>query len=174
MHIFILHNIWGITIFSELQILSKLVRFLTFLNLELNVSNFFSGCFFVLLCFVFPVRFGHTPLSWETVLRTKRFHWDPGGGAALPGSHSCLCGWSHLGYFALGKFSLLPSFLSASARHMRKERRYGGVGVGVCGVCIFNPGTQEADGGRSLWMWPQLGLHGEFQGSQDYRETLSK
>ena len=32
---------------------------------------------------------------------------------------------------------------------------------------IFNPSTQEAEAGGSLWFWGQPGLHTEFQDSQD-------
>ena len=35
---------------------------------------------------------------------------------------------------------------------------------------VFNPITQEAEAGRSLWVWGQHDLQREFQGSQDYPE----
>lgn len=37
-------------------------------------------------------------------------------------------------------------------------------------VCVFNPSTQEAD--EFLWVQGQHDLHGEFQASQGYVETL--
>ena len=35
-------------------------------------------------------------------------------------------------------------------------------------VHVFNPSTQEAGAGRSLWVRDQSGLQGEFQDSQSY------
>jgi hypothetical protein len=34
----------------------------------------------------------------------------------------------------------------------------------------FDPSTQEAEKGRSLWVWGQPGLQSELQDSQDYTE----
>jgi hypothetical protein len=34
----------------------------------------------------------------------------------------------------------------------------------------FNPSTQEAEAGGSLWVWGQPDLYSEFQGSQSYSE----
>jgi hypothetical protein len=34
----------------------------------------------------------------------------------------------------------------------------------------FNPSTQEAEAGRSLWVWGQPGLQSEFQDSQGSTE----
>lgn len=35
----------------------------------------------------------------------------------------------------------------------------------------FNPSTQEAEAGRSLWLWGQLDLQSELQDSQSYIKT---
>ena len=37
-------------------------------------------------------------------------------------------------------------------------------------VHSFNPTSQEAEAGRSLWVQNQPGLQSEFQGSQGYTE----
>jgi hypothetical protein len=41
-------------------------------------------------------------------------------------------------------------------------------------VCAFNPSTQEANAGGSLWVQDQPGLQSEFQDCQSYVETLSQ
>ena len=33
-------------------------------------------------------------------------------------------------------------------------------------ACAFNPSSQEAEAGRSLWVWGHPGLHSVFQDSQ--------
>jgi hypothetical protein len=37
-----------------------------------------------------------------------------------------------------------------------------------------NPSTQEAEAGRSLWVWGQPGLQSEFQNSQDIEKFYLK
>lgn len=39
-------------------------------------------------------------------------------------------------------------------------------------VHTFNPSNGEADTGEFLWVWGQFGVHGEFQDSQVYAESL--
>ena len=40
-------------------------------------------------------------------------------------------------------------------------------------VHTFNPNAQEAEAGRTLWVWGQPSLHSKFQHSQDYIEKPS-
>jgi hypothetical protein len=37
---------------------------------------------------------------------------------------------------------------------------------------MFSLNPQEAEAGRSEWVWGQPGLHSEFQGNQGYVERL--
>lgn len=51
----------------------------------------------------------------------------------------------------------------------RKEAWY------VCGGGVhFNPITQEAEEGETLWVWGKSSLHSVFQNNEDYIETVSK
>lgn len=42
------------------------------------------------------------------------------------------------------------------------------------GGYAFNPITQEAEEGGTLWVWGKSSLHSVFQDNQDYIETVSK